>query len=113
MSVSKMEEFIRTSSAHSAWCSMQLELIRHDMKKGSYWEEVWKCPYCSEELRLQSCDMVKTGEVAQGAAYSRCQPEFNTRMVKGASVTGINIQKAGEYTSRLGLETPTYRNWRK
>jgi len=41
--------------------------------------------------------MIKSYNVAQGKAFSRQQPNFNLRMVKGIQLTGINTTKSIEF----------------
>ena len=48
-------------------------------------------------LPMQNCGMCKSSDVAQGAAYSREQPDFNLRLVKGIQLTGINTTKLMEF----------------
>ena len=112
MAVPKLEDFIRLSTAHSAQCGAELELIKRDTKVGAYMDEAWKCPVCLEELHLKSCDWVRTEEVAQGASHSRKQPDVNIRMVKAAALSGIGPQKAQEYNSQLGLKCSNDASWR-
>lgn len=70
MSVTKMEELIHQLSGHSAVCGMELLLVQRDLSQGAYLIERWKCPVCLKEIELRNCDMAKTDEVAQGAAFS-------------------------------------------
>ena len=87
MSLSRMEKFIRIATLHSARCGKQLVLIRRDVNCGSKVHHLWKCPCCSHELSMNNCDMVRSSEVAEGAAFSRLQPDFNLRIVKGTQLT--------------------------
>ena len=97
MKVSKIEDFVRISTAHSAICAKQLVLIERDTMRGAFIRQTWKCPCCKVELHLDNCDMIKSSEVAEGASHSRKQPDFNLRILKGALLSGINITKMQEF----------------
>ena len=113
MKISKLEDFIRLSTSHAAQCGKQLVLIERKMNCGTYMEQRWKCPCCGKELSLENCNMVRSETVAQGAAYSRSQPDFNLRLVAGAELTGINLQKLQEFMSGFfGIQLPTSTNLR-
>ena len=68
---------------------------------GAMWETACfnqeRCPRCGEELRLDNCDKVRSQKVAQGAAHSRPQPDFNLKVISGASLVGINTTKVQEF----------------
>jgi len=49
------------------------------------------------ELSKQNCDMIKLSDVAQGAADSCKQPDFNLRLVKVIQLMGINTTKLTEF----------------
>ena len=112
MAVPNLEDFIRMSTAHSAQCGFELKLIQRDTKCGAYMDETWKCPVCLEELHLRSFEWVRTGEVAQGAAFSRKQPDINIRMIKATALSGIGPEKAQEYNAQLGIKSPNDSSWR-
>ena len=77
-------------------------------------EQKWKCPCCGKVLSMENCDMVRSETVAQGAAYSRSQPDFNLRVIAGAELTGINLLKVQEFMRGfLGIQIPKYTNLRK
>ena len=114
MKVSKMENFIRLSTNHSAKCGSQLVLIDRDMNYGAFVRQVYKCPACCEELVLENCDKVKSTAVAEGASHSRHQPDFNLRMLKGADLAGVNTQKLAEFLhGELGIKIAAEHNLRK
>ena len=89
MSFTKLENCIRLATSHSAECGMQLVLQRRQLKDGTKVHHVWKCPCCCAELLMENCDMIRSPEVAEGAAFSRSQPDFNLQLVKGTQLTGI------------------------
>ena len=114
MKASLMEDFIRLSTAHSALCCRQLVLKERKFIGGTGIRWVWKCPVCEEEITHNNCEMIRSKEVAQGAAYSRMQPDFNLRMVKGASLTGINTTKLQEFVEgEMGIRIASDANLRK
>ena len=85
MRVSKMDDFIRLATAHSARCGKQLVLAKRETQtRGTLLRETWKCPCCAAELLLENCNMVKSTAVAQGASHSRRQPKFNLQILLGA-----------------------------
>ena len=113
MQGSKLEDFIRLSSSHAATCGKQLVLVDRDNTRGCYLKQIWKCVCCGEELVLENCDIIRSKSVAQGAAHSRKQPDFNIRILKGAALTGINMKKLVEFLKgELGVNVPAYRNLR-
>ena len=97
MELSNMEVFIWLSTAHLAQYGKQLILIKRDTSWGAFVQHTWKCPRCGEELRLDDCDKVQSQEVAQGAAHSCHQLDFNLRIISGASIVGINTTKVQEF----------------
>lgn len=110
----KLEEFIRQSTAHSAVCGNQLLLVDRCTNQGCYLKETWMCPCCGKKLFLENCDIVKTEAVAQGARYSRGQADFNIRMLKAAILTGINLTQLVEFLEgHMGVKISNYRNLRK
>jgi hypothetical protein len=114
MSISKLEDFIRLATSHSAECGMQLVLQRRELKDGAKVHHVWKCPCCCGQLLMDNCDMIRSPEVAEGAGYSRSQPDFNLRLVKGTQLTGINTTKLQEFMQgELGIKIATDRNLRQ
>ena len=114
MSFSRMENFIRVATSHSARCGKQLVLIRRDVNCGAKVHHVWKCPCCSHELSMNNCDMVRSSELAEGAAYSRLQPDLNLRIVKGSQLTGINTTKLVEFMEgEMGIKIASIRNLRQ
>ena len=115
MSLPKMEDFIRLATKHAARCGEELVLIDRDMTCGAYVKETWKCPCCEKEIQLANCDMVRSDVVAEGAAYSRSQPEVNLRIAATAGLlTGTNLQKVQEIiTGQLGVKVATDKNLRK
>ena len=114
MQGSKLDEFIRLSTAHSAVCGRQLMLIDRDTSCGCLLKQTWKCPSCNEEIVFQNCDMVRSTAIAEGTTRSRAQPDFNLRIVKGAALTGINLTKLEELLrGEMGIKIPHYRNLRR
>ena len=114
MNVKRMEDFVRTATAHSAKCGKQLVLAQRDTSIGSYVQHTWKCPCCQEELSMENCEKVRSKEVAVGAKYSKHQPDFNLRAVKGARLSGINVTKLQEFMEgHMGIKLPTDNNLRK
>ena len=58
--------------------------------------------------------MICSLEVAEGAAFSRSQPDFNLRLVKGTQLTGMNTMKLIEFMQgELGIKIATDRNLRQ
>lgn len=113
MQGNKLEDFIRLSSLHAATCGSQLKLVERVSNFGCYLKQVWRCSVCNAGLELENCDMVRSEAVADGAAYSRKQPDFNLRIVKGAALVGINTTKLQEFLEgQMGIQTPTERNLR-
>ena len=96
MNIKRMEDFIRESSAHAAKCGKPLVLIKRDMP-ASYVHQTWMCPCCGEKLHMKNCCMARTKVSADGAKFSRSQPEFNIRMLSAASLSGVNLQKLQEF----------------
>ena len=114
MTVSKMENFIRSSTAHTAKCGGQLVLIKRDTSKGAYMRHIWKCRRCGGEFEQQNCDMVRSKEVARGAAYSMQQPDFNLRLVTASTLTGVNLQQVSEFmTGQMAVKIAADGNMRK
>jgi len=114
MKVSKLEDFIKLSTAHAAQCGYQLAHLSREMNCGAYIRQVYKCTGCGKELVLENCDKVKSIEVADGASHSRHQPDFNLRMVTEAVAVGINTQKLEEFmTGGFGIQIPHDHNLRK
>ena len=114
MCASKMEDFIRLATAHSATCGKQLVLVERNTNNGAHVQHTWKCPCCGDELTMSNCDMVRSSEVALGASYSRSQPDFNLRIPKGARLVGINVEKVEEFMSgHMGIKIPNDNNLRK
>lgn len=63
---------------------------------------------------MDNCDMVRSPKVAQGASYSRLQPDFNLRLVKGTQLTGIHTTKPLEFMEgELGIKITSDRNLRQ
>jgi hypothetical protein len=60
------------------------------------WSKSEGCSVFNAGLELENCDMVRSEAVADGAAYSRKQPNFNLRIVKGAALVGLNTTKLQE-----------------
>ena len=113
MSLSRMEDFIWISTSHAAVCGKQLVLIKRDTSNGAMIEQVWKCPSCTMELSLTKCGMIKSSDVAQGKGFSRSQPDFNLRLVKGIPLTGINTTKIIEFMSgEMGVKIAHVNNLR-
>ena len=114
VSYTRMENFIRLATLHSAQCGKQLVLIRRDMNCRAKVHHVWKSPCCSVELSMDDCDMVRSPEVAQGAGYSWLQLDFNLRLVKGIQLTGINTAKLLEFMEgELGIKIASEHNLRQ
>jgi hypothetical protein len=112
MQGNKLEDFICLSSSHAATCGSQLKLVERVTNFGCYLKH-WRCSVCNTRLELENCDMVRSESVADGAAYSRKQPDFNLRIVKGAALVGINTTKLQEFLEGLmGIQTPTEMNLR-
>ena len=113
MSFAKLEAFVEEATAHAARCGSQLQLRERDTTNGAYVKMIWWCPCCGGDVTFHNCERVRSGEIAQGTSHSRLQPDFNLRMIKGATLAGINTQKAQEYLyGHLGLNTPADKNWR-
>jgi hypothetical protein len=115
LKTSKMDNFIRESTHHSAKCGKRLVLIeRNTTHQGTMVDEVWKCPCCEAKLSFHNQNMVKSTEFAQDTSYSRIQPEFNLRIAEGAKLEGINLTKLqGFLSGHMGINIPTERNLRK
>ena len=63
---------------------------------------------------MVNCDMIRSSEVADGAMYSRSQPDFNLRIVKGTQLTGINRTKLLEFMQgEMGIKIATDTNLRR
>ena len=63
---------------------------------------------------MDNCDMARSAEVAQGAAYSRLQPDFSLCIVKGTQLTGINTTKLLEFMEgELRIKIASDRNLRQ
>ena len=113
MSLARMENFIRLATGHLSKCGTQLVLIQRDTSYGAMVSHVWKCPSCATELTMQNCGMCKSSDVAQGAAFSPEQPDFNLRLVKGIQLTGINTTKLMEFMcGEMGIKIAAKRNLR-
>ena len=93
LSLSRMENFIRLSTAHAANCGKQLVHIKRDTLYGAMIQHVWKCPCCLTELSMHICSMIKSSDITQVRALSCEKPGFNLRMAKGIQLTGINTTK--------------------
>ena len=114
MSFLRLENFIRIATAHSSKCGKQLVLRSRQLTFGAKVQHFWKCPCCSAELCLVNCDMIRSSEVADGAMYSRSQPDFNLRIVKGTQLTGINTTKLMEFMQgEMGIKIATDSNLRR
>ena len=62
---------------------------------------------------MQNYGMCKSSDVVQGAAYSREQPDFNLRLVKGIQLTGINTTKLMEFErGEMGIKIAADHNLR-
>ena len=58
--------------------------------------------------------MIRSSKVAQGAAYSRSQPEFNLCIAKGTQLTEINTMKLLEFMEgELGIKIASDRDLRQ
>ena len=111
MSFTRLENFIHFATGHSAQCGKQRVLLRRELKDDAKVHHVWKCPCCCAELLMENCDMIRSPEVAQGAAYSRSQPDFNLWLVKCTQLTGINTTKLLEFMQgELGINIASNRN---
>jgi hypothetical protein len=111
MSFVRLENFIWPATAHSSKCGKQLVLRSRQLDFGAKVQHLWKCPCCSAKLCMVNCDMIRSSEVAEGAAYSRSQPDFNLRIVKGAQLTGINTKKVLEFMQgEMGIKIASDRN---
>jgi len=76
-------------------------------------EHVWKCPSCTMELSLTNCCLIKSSDVAQGKGYSRTQPDFNLRSVKGIQLTSMNMTKIMEFMhGEMGIKIAHVNNLR-
>ena len=58
MTTRLMEEFIRLTTSHSAFCGRQLVLNERKFTGGAGMRWVWKCPVCEKEIAHNNCDMV-------------------------------------------------------
>jgi len=55
--------------------------------------------------------MIRSSEVAEGAAYFRSQPDFNLRIVKCTQLMGINTAKLMEFMQgEMGIKIAADRN---
>ena len=110
----RLENFICLATAHSSKCGKQLVLRSRQLTFGAKVQHFWKCPCCSAELCMVNCDMIRSSEVADGAMYSRSQPDFNLRIVKGTQLTGINTTKLMEFMQgEMGIRIATDNNLRR
>jgi hypothetical protein len=110
---SKLEDFVRQSTSHASKCGQQLMLIERNTHQGCFLQQTWICPRCNEELLFENCDSVRSRSIAQGAAFSRMQPDFNLRIVAGAALSGINVTKLRELLQgTMGVKLPTVKNIR-
>ena len=63
---------------------------------------------------MVNCDMIRSSEVAGGAAYSQSQPDFNLRIIKGNQLTGINTTKLMEFMQgEMGIKIASDGNLRQ
>ena len=77
MSFTKLENFIHLATGHSAQRGKQIVLQHRQLKDSTKIHHVWKCPCCCVELLMENCDIIRSPEVAEDAAFSRSQPDFN------------------------------------
>ena len=109
-----MENFIRSSTAHTAKCGGHLVLIKRDTSKGAYMRHIWKCRRCGGEFEQQNCDMVRSTDVARGCTYSMQQPDFNLRLVTASTLTGVNLRQVSEFmTGQMAVKIAADMNMRK
>ena len=79
----RLENFIRFATVHSSKCGKQLVPRNGQLDFDAKVQHLWKCPCCSAKLYMVYCDMIRSSEAADGAAYSQSQPDFNLRIAKG------------------------------
>lgn len=110
--VAILTSFIHEATSHAAKCQTAINLDEVDKTQGAGIIEYWECPKCNAKLELHNCKWIKS-VVESGRKYSKSQPELNMKLVAGARLNGVNMEKLhGLVSGSLGIKMSNRRNVR-